>query len=73
MASAKLSRELGQDTMEKGAVLPRPQQVLGRKQVRGNMAAAFYPATPTAAGPEAGKESSPSLPDWHQVQAGQLR
>lgn len=43
MASAKLSRQLGQDTVEKGAVLPRLQQVLGGKQVWEDMAAAFFP------------------------------
>lgn len=56
VASAKLS-------LEKGAALPRLQQLLGRKQVLGNMAAAVFPASPAVAG----RESSPSLPGWHQV------
>lgn len=42
VASAKLSWELGQDTMEEGAALPHLQQVLGGKQVWGEMAAAFF-------------------------------
>lgn len=63
MASAKLSRELGQDTVEKGAVLPRPQQVLGGRQLWGDLAAAFVPAPlPRPGGRLAGRAPIPCQP-----------
>ena len=55
LSPAKLSKELGQGITEQGAILPSLPAApfpagLGRKQVRGNMAAALFPATPVAAG-----------------------